>query len=253
MIKITTIIGTLSTIFCGIWAFIQIYNKIFKPSTKLGFKYNEIEIFNDKYELLFKKLTGIKYTYEIELTTKFIDNTGNILTENCDNKNVIAYNYEFINIGKTNIKGEDFYPAERLGIKSNSEAFGVMINKKTQDYINAKIIKFDNNKIEIDFDTIKPNDSLCVTVLSTDMFNINIPEPIGKTDKINKIIPLDLITMKKFRNNLLNIIQKESLYIKESFKIYKESCTWIIFLILILNFFVSKIIQFIINLKVIGG
>ncbi len=120
------------------------------------------------YEKLFDKsnLPSIN-PYGIDNNNKFkeildkIDNTLSPLhNEFWLNRIIIT------NTGNKELKLEDFYENDKLGFELSNAAVAITVNSRTKKYINASTVYNDKNLVHINFDTIEPEDSIVIDIIS---------------------------------------------------------------------------------------
>lgn len=112
---------------------------------------------------------------------------------------MICYKLEIINTGNKTIAFTDFYKKDPLRINTNGQGLiGVYIDQETPVYVDALIdtdTQLDN--ILIRFDTIKPEDKICVNFLLDTNYVENI-DIYGSTSYCEKIKPFDIETAEHF-------------------------------------------------------
>lgn len=217
-------IGNISTTLVAIWSGLQIYNHVVKQKQKLGIRFKSSEISNTKDYLKFYKDSNPEF-----LSDLFIEYPSPY-HHSCDKPNyrdnfssLNIYQIEFKNIGKTIISGNDFFEAEKLGVKTPfSLAISPIIEETTPEYIDAKVTLDNEKNVIIDFQDIKPGDSIYLTLISSNSLNFNANSFRGKTKKFDTFKALDYSTACKMWN-LATFQEKEFLLLKEIILLLKDS------------------------------
>lgn len=83
------------------------------------------------------------------------------------------------NTGNKEIKLKDFYQNDKLRFDISSSVVAIVINDNTQKYINTSIKYYHKDFVQINFDTIEPNDSIIIDVIS--LRKLNYTKLYGKT------------------------------------------------------------------------
>ncbi len=217
--KIFTYIGYLST-FLGVILLILKITNFFNQKAKIGLSYNKLRLSCNN--LLYQKNIDKEFINKLILETSYQINENKIEKKYNDPIYIELRQYNFKNIGKKIIKGNDFYNAEKLGIIIDSNFICAGINNITPNYINASINVL-KDKIEINFDVLKPNDIISILVIVYNEYNFECSHSVlGKSEDINKIIPLDIYTADEFYK-LSSFFEKEKLYYKEGIKLILKS------------------------------
>lgn len=218
MKQIFTYVGYIATLLGLIWTVIKMYNFYVKPKQKLGYSCKDCNIVDSNSSLLYKLPCELGYKYELKLHTIFNNNEQNN-EEIKEIEDIYAINLEIKNIGNKIIKGEDFYQNDKLGFAINYRFLCASVLDKTLEYINPKL-KINKDYVDIEFDSLKPKDSIYLSILfSSEPYSYsNFIK--GKTEEIDKIPPIDSYTSKHFSAEF----SRDWMYVKEGFKtLYKAT------------------------------
>lgn len=243
--KLFQIINLIFGIIGAIGVIIQIKNS-FEQKQKMGVSY-----------AVYPVITGQTYSPPVEIDQNtilkeiFIKETYLDWDEQEKSKNekitqLFVEQIEFKNIGKKNINGSDFFENDRLGVKNSSNILQVSISNQTPSYINAKI-EFTKEKINVNFDIIKPGDSIYLCIVCLDNFRFYTSDFFsGQTKEINKLYPLDVNTYHKYICNNISYCYLESLYLKNVWNNLRKMSFFyffpfilLIIIMLIVNFYIS--------------
>lgn len=216
-------IGYISVLLGILVSLVKLYQVFFKSYQKLGFSCQEFTLIQDKDKVIYNDQNP-QYisTYKLCLERSYKNYNDETTVDNIEPKDLYVYKIEIKNIGKKNIEYKNFYNAEKLGFNINSNIIATIVNAQTPKYINASV-QINGDVANIDFDILKPNDSIYITlvtlhkILSNDLL-------FGKTDDINKITAMDTDTANLFLGSS-NYWAKDRLYIKEGIKKLSQSST----------------------------
>lgn len=239
-----TIIGGISTIIGLPIVITKLKETLKKPKQKLGFSCVGTYIIESscdcKYSTTHNYLSK-KYKLKIETTSTYSNNETETNVE--DIENLYSLQLEFKNIGTKIIKGNDFYKNEQLGFNVETGFICASIRNETPKYINPKI-NIDNGVVNISFDSIKPNDSIFISILYNKKPFIIRNFVSGKTEDIDNIYPINTKTIK-----FLSLFSENEdiMYIKEGLNILFKSYTFraILFFILFITFIIIFTLFFI--------
>ena len=112
-----------------------------------------------------------EYVYQPEMlrTEKlklFLDSMSKEEKLCSDLKRLSIYQIEIMNIGNGALQGTDFFNNSKLRIENCNFYVGFIDNTFTKPYINARIEKYEDSAYYIDFDYLKPNDSIYISFIS---------------------------------------------------------------------------------------
>ncbi|MBR2068306.1 MAG: hypothetical protein IJ877_00960 [Candidatus Gastranaerophilales bacterium] len=215
-------VGYLASIVTILAFFVTCYTIFYHPIQKLGFICHETEIIKDPEILIFKERDTQTWSYRLFVNETYQDFSKNWITREKNIKNLYAYKIQIKNTGKKDIRYSDFYEADRLSLNLHEPVVAISIGAETPKYINVKIKNFKMNSAEINFDTIKPNDSIYLTVISLGKFYSSDNIVSGKTKEIDNIKALDYQTADLFYNSS-EYWNRELMYIKEGCNLIKKS------------------------------
>lgn len=221
--KLGQIIFSIFSVMGGIWSLMQIVSWFEKrQKQKMGISYSihpvvSGTLYYQNYEL-FKYVTK----KEVKIKTSRLSFDNQIVSEEQEPNKLYVEEIEFKNIGKKVISGTDFFDNDKLGLKNNTEILCISVLEKTPSYINTKI-EITEERININFDKIKPNDSIFLSILKENNFFFKTKNDfLGQTNDINKFYPLDVYTCDK-TFSLSNFWDRQILILKVLWRHFFDS------------------------------
>lgn len=158
---------------------------------KLGYDIKSFSCFPEKIQYV---------TAEGDYKTKEIKEFLDRLKENSEKfsklKKLIIYQIEIKNIGNEIISASDFFENAKLRVNCCDLYLGFVDSYLTPQYINAHIEKWDNYEFYIDFDCIKPNDSMYISFISDKAYINYFIKVLGKTKTFKCPIPISYKSLK---------------------------------------------------------
>ena len=195
-----------------------------KQTSKLIYFIRQYPCFPENTQFVYQP--EMLYTKDLKL---FLDTLNN--DENFSNlKRLNIYQIEIMNIGSCAIQGADFFNNSKLRIENCDFYVGFIDNTFTKPYINVKIEKYEDYAYYIDFDYLKPNDSIYISFISDKQACASYTAVKGETKDFDAPI--------SFHEN--NIINKKT-FIKKSLMNFILRVTFFIFLILFIYYINSEL------------
>lgn len=153
----------------------------------------------------------------------FLDTLNN--NEKCNNnlKRLNIYQIEIMNIGNCAIQGTDFFNNSKLRIENCNFYVGFIDSTFTKPYINAKIVKYEDYAYYIDFDYLKPNDSIYISFISDQQTCASYTIVTGETKDFESLVSYHEKSALHKKNHVLNVL----------------SFTFFIFIIVIVVYYIN--------------
>lgn len=104
-------------------------------------------------------------------------------------KSIFISQVKITNVGNEIIKGTDFFNESKLRINNCNYYLGFIDPIYTKEYIGAKIVRHKNYEYFIDFDCIKPHDTIVVSFVAEKKISGSYTRLFGETAYFNSILP----------------------------------------------------------------
>lgn len=222
--KLIQIIQLVFSLIGVIWVIIQIKNHFVKQQkSKIGVSYSVYPVMTKRTYKQNFELNQYIDKREIKIQKSYLNISNQTIQKEEEPEELFVEELEFKNIGKKIINGTDFFDNDQLGFKNSTDILSISVLDETPSYINTNI-EVMNERVNIKFDKIKPNDSIFLSVLRIhNSYFHRYDYFLGQTEDIDTFYPLDLGTSSSCSPNFG---YKELLYLKSSWKYFRQSLLW---------------------------